>query len=113
MRIAGCLAVMLAGLALAGQVASEPIERRARGQRIEVREFEMAYTAGKAGVTIRLTLATGRVVEHRVDAAAEVETVARLGAMFVVGRTRMFADVENETVLGLQVAGPSGRRSGQ
>jgi hypothetical protein len=95
MRIAGCLAVMLAGLALAGQVASEPIERRARGQRIEVREFEMAYTAGKAGVTIRLTLATGR------------------GAMFVVGRTRMFADVENETVLGLQVAGPSGRRSGQ
>ena len=46
-------------------------------------------------------LAAGAIVRH----------VARPGKGNVV--RRMFADVENETVLGLQVAGPSGRRSGQ
>ena len=113
MRVAGCLAVLLASLAVVSQSVSEPSEAKARGNKVEVRQFEMAYSPGKAGVRIRLTLATGRVVEYRVEEAAEAETVARLGSMFVNGHARMFADVDDEAVLGVQVAGPSGYRPGQ
>jgi hypothetical protein len=113
MRAAGSLAVLLAGLALVSQSASEPTEVKTRGNRVEVRQFEMAYSPGKAGVRIRLTLATGRVVEYRVEEAAEAETIARLGSMFVNGRARMFADVDDAVVLGVQVAGPFGYRAGQ
>ena len=113
MRVASSLVVLLAGLALVSQSASESAEMKTRGNKVEVRQFEMACVPGKAGVRIRLTLATGRVVEYRVEDAAETETIARLGSMFVNGRARMFADVDDAVVLGVEVAGPFGYRAGQ
>jgi hypothetical protein len=113
MKVATGVAVLLAGLGLASHSASQPYETKNRGNRIDVRQFEMAYTPGRAGVVVRLTLATGRVVEYRVDDLAEAEGLARLGSTFIEGRARMTADVDNATVLGVQVAGPVGRRSGE
>ena len=73
----------------------------------------MAYSPGKAAVKIRLTLATGQAYEYRVEDAAEMETIGRLGSMFINGRARMFADVDEDVVLGVQIAGPFGPGPGR
>jgi hypothetical protein len=113
MKVATGGIVLLASLALVSHSASQPYEGKNRVNRIDVRQFEMAYTPGKAGAIVRLTLSTGRVVEYRVDDSGEADSIARLGSMFMEGRARMTADVDNATVLGVQVSGPVGHRVGE
>ena len=114
MRAASAIAVALA--CVFGVAVGVPRPGRleaASGSRVEVRQFEMACYPGKPRVTVRLTLATGMAVEYRIDDPAEVETIQRLGAMFLAGGTRMFADVDGSSVLSVQIAGPFPYRPGQ
>jgi hypothetical protein len=57
MGSAGYLVVLVASLAALSQSPSEPSGAPSRGHKIEVRQFEVGYTRGKAGVEVRLTLA--------------------------------------------------------
>jgi hypothetical protein len=114
MRASRAIAILLACVAALAVGAPRPSRvLGASGSRVEVRQLEMACYPGKPGVRIRLTLATGQAVEYRADDPVEIETIQRLGAMFVAGGTRMFADVDGSTVLSVQVAGPFGFRPGQ
>jgi hypothetical protein len=108
MRGAVCVGILLAGVTASSQWPSHTVQASSRGQKVEVRQFEMAYSPGKPGVKIRLTLATGQAFEYRVEDAAETETIGRLGSIFINGQARMFADVDGDVVLGVQIAGPFG-----
>ncbi len=114
MRLASVIGIGVACISAVALGTSRPKEAEAAaGNRVEVRQFEMACFPGKPGAKVRLTLATGIAVEYRVDDAVELETIRGLGAMFTAGGTRMFAEVDGSTVLSVQIAGPFLYRPGQ
>ena len=114
MRWAGAIVIIVACASAVAVGASRPKQAEAAaGNRVEVRQFEMACFPGKPGAKVRLTLATGMAVEYRVDDAVEIATIQGLGAMFTAGGTRMFAEVDGSTVLSVQIAGPFLYRPGQ
>jgi hypothetical protein len=114
MRFVSVVGIGLAcALAVALETSRSGEADAAPGNRVEVRQFEMACFPGKPGAKVRLTLATGMAVEYRVDDPVEIETIRGLGAMFTAGGTRMFAEVDGSSVLSVQIAGPFLYRPGQ
>ena len=113
MRAARVTVILLVSALALAAGASRPTGVRAAANRVEVRQFEMAYYPGRSGVRVRLTLLTGEALEFRVDDPVEMDTIQRLGAMFVGGGTRMLVDVDGKSVLSVQIAGPVGFGTGR
>lgn len=87
--------------------AAPPETQGSWSNKIEVRGVECGVAVGRPGMAIRLTLASGEAVEYRGEDAAEAALLLRMADLFVTGRARMFAEVEGQRVVGVQVAGPA------
>ena len=95
----GCLACVW--LAAAPQAASGATSK------VPVRQVELGYVVGQAGLKVRLTLAGGQAVEYQIGDAREADSVLRMAGMFLSGQAQMFAELDgNNAVRGVQIGGP-------
>jgi hypothetical protein len=102
------ITIAMAGMGLAiGLWLATP--RAARGgvaSKVEVRRLDIGHSMGRAGLKIRLALASGEALEYQTDDAASADAILRLADMFLAGRARMFAEVEGGTVRAVSLSGP-------
>ena len=74
--------------------------------KFEVRFLEVGQVVGRTGLSIRVTLVTGQVVDYRVD-AEEGRTFLQLAQPFLEGRSRLYAELDGNRIVALQVFGPT------
>ena len=100
---------VVAGAVMAVILSLSPASGMESGSahKIGVKRLELGYATGKPGLKVRLTLTTGYVVEYLVEDPAELQTVRTMAEVYLSGGARMFAEVDDDVVRGLQVAGPS------
>jgi hypothetical protein len=77
---------------------------------MEVRQVELGYAVGQAGVKLRFTLMNGQAVEYLAEDAREADAALRMTEMFVSGRARMYTELDGRNaVRAVQIAGPASR----
>ena len=101
------LSVGLLALLLAGVLVVSAQTRRIT-TKFEVRSLEVGQVVGRTGLAVRVTLVTGQVLDYRMD-AEEGHTFMQLAQPFLEGRSKLFAELDGNRVVAVQVFGPSPR----
>jgi hypothetical protein len=70
----------------------------------EVRQLEVGWTLGTGGLKARFTLATGQAVDYRTEDPRDAERLLQAAQALAAGHARMFAEVEENAVRGVQLA---------
>ena len=80
-------------------VFAAPLVADSAGNVVAVRQFEIGYRLGDAGMLrVRVTLASGEALEFTTTSPEETQTVLRLAGSFSSGRVEMTATVEDKKV---------------
>jgi hypothetical protein len=101
------IAIVGAGVAICPWLSAPRAARGAATSKVEVRRLDIGHSMGRAGIKIRLVLASGEALEFQTDEAAETDTILRLAETFLASRARMFAEVEGGAVRAVSLSGPN------
>ena len=92
------IALVVCALLLAGSTAGEDAISI-----VPVRQLELGYTLGEGGtLKIRVTVASGEVIDYSTTSPEETETIFRLADLFNSGRVDLSASVDNHKVRSLR-----------
>jgi hypothetical protein len=100
------IAIAGLGVAVCLWLATPHAARGGTASKVEVRRLDIGHSMGRAGLKVRLALASGESLDYQTDDAAEADAILRLADMFVASRARMFAEVEGTTVRAVSLSGP-------
>jgi hypothetical protein len=96
-----CLATLAAILC-----ESSSQDRRFFVNRIAVRQVEMGFRLGGAPLRVRLLLASGEAIEQELSEGTDVEYFLSLTRILGSGGGRMFAEVRDGELVGVQMSVP-------
>jgi hypothetical protein len=92
------IALVVCTLLVAGSTAGEDATSL-----VQVRQLELKYNLGEAGtLRMRVTIASGEVIDYSTSGPEETETILRLVDLFSSGRVDLIASVDNHKVRSLQ-----------
>ena len=92
------MALVVFTLLLAGSTAGEDAISI-----VQVRQLELGYRLGEGGtLKIRVTVASGEVIDYASTSPEETETLLRLATLFNSGSVALTASVDNHKVRSLQ-----------
>jgi hypothetical protein len=75
--------------------------------RVEVKQVEAGFRLGGDSLRVRVYLLSGQALEYGTRDPDEIERILRLIAVFSApGRSRLFAELEGNTLRSLQVSVP-------